>query len=917
VWRALWEERKRRQKAVKQREESGTKQWWNAAAAPNLLELRLVDAVLYEPNNSKPSHGLFTAKTGELMRRAAASLEPSVVQARMAQVALGVFGGGAAATAAAAAAALGDSGSSTPAIAVAYLADGSVRELRGGAAWDQFVGASTRTGLLRAITPFAAPLCTPSNGKSGSSSNSGASIVRLRNVYRLATEGSQIGKVQTNSQRVVLRGTGATKSVYGAAAAKSSATNAPKSSATHAPGGVGSADALVLVPSRADALHRRLDAATLQVVKLIEASCLAGAVSATRGQDSSGGSTAASQAPRRARVRRFVADYVVQPPLSSTQATADVGEHADRRATHGGGSGQKRQNGSGDGDHSGGGSERNRGKSEGLGEAVVWFERCVELELEEAPPSDNAPSGSQASTGNGTMTSVNSPNSASVVAPAALPRLVKNNGNSGGTGHSTAGGASSGVRSCCGDFCAFDTLQELSVMEGDSSAFSMGSPPRRADKVVAFRSVSAARQDAAQILRRVAAHFVPGGGRGGLGGGLGGGGDTECTIELREGLEDQGWPSALAHWWLRARAGLPIGPTAAAAAAAAVVPTKASSTGTASGRSSVVVGNAPSPPPGKPPLNYHEPKRLLCTSPSDIPPEVWWPGRLVEVCWASSGPLAFVSVWLQDEAGFCVAVAPRAPNSGRLVCVIPATLTSRLAASRGVTTRTSASDASTPPLGDANRRGGAAAAGGKGKGGTNGWVFKVRVCDVRDPAVECWSAPVIVVASEKDVLPEDKVRKPHEQLEFEERVRRRRVEEWRASHVASDAAAAASARSPPRRQPQLPSSGMASPASSGIANGATSLSVVGALRALKLGETDVLGPSGSAAMVVGGGGGGGASTNGLAHLPLHQLYKEVKVCSTCYGVYKELDQARRVTEERDARDAKKHALRQKLVKEQV
>ena len=246
--------------------------------------------------------------------------------------------------------------------------------------------------------------------------------------------------------------------------------------------------------------------------------------------------------------------------------------------------------------------------------------------------------------------------------------------------------------------------------------------------------------------------------------------------------------------------------------------------------------------------------------------------------------------------------------------MIPATLTSRLAASRGV----AATTASTSEGGGGAAAGNQiAAAGDRGKGGTNGWVFRVRVCDVYDPAVECWSAPVIVVASEKDVLPEDKVRKPHEQLEFEERVRRRRVEEWRASHVASDAAAAAAnARSPPRRQPQqLPSSsGITSPTSIGISNGATSQSVVGALRALKLGETDVLGPSGSAAMI---GGGGAASTNGLAHLPLHQLYREVKVCSTCYGVYKELDQARRQTDERDARDAKKHALRQKLVKEQV
>ena len=307
------------------------------------------------------------------------------------------------------------------------------------------------------------------------------------------------------------------------------------------------------------------------------------------------------------------------------------------------------------------------------------------------------------------------------------------------------------------------------------------------------------------------------------------------------------------------------------------------------------MGSAPSPPPGKPPLNYHEPKRLLCTSPAEVPPEVWWPGRLVEVCWASSGPVAAVSVWLHDAAGGAgVAVAPRAPNSGRLVCVLPAALTARLAAARA---------------------GAAAPAGGRGQSGTSGWAFKVRVCDAHDPAVEAWSAPVVVVAAQADVRADDLAPKPREQLEFEERVRRRRVEGWRASHAATDAATHAATRRA-QAQPHLSasdpagfdsSSSVGSPGSAGSGRPAA-VSVVGALRALRLGEADVLGPLGPAA---------NGAANGLAHLPLHQLYAEVKVCGACYGAYKELDSARRHTESRDAKDAKKHALRQRLVREQV
>jgi hypothetical protein len=268
-------------------------------------------------------------------------------------------------------------------------------------------------------------------------------------------------------------------------------------------------------------------------------------------------------------------------------------------------------------------------------------------------------------------------------------------------------------------------------------------------------------------------------------------------------------------------------------------------------------------------------------------------------------------VWLHDAAGGVgVAVAPRAANSGRLVCVLPAALTARLAAARGPAAVGGPSAA---------RAGAAAPAGGRGQGGTSGWTFTVRVCDAHDPAVEAWSAPVVVVAAQADVRADDLVPKPREQLEFEERVRRRRVEGWRASHAATDAATHAATHAATRRaqaQPHLSasdpagfdsSSGVGSPGSARSGRPAA-LSVVGALRALRLGEADVLGPSGPAA---------NGAANGLAHLPLHQLYAEVKVCGACYGAYKELDSARRHTESRDAKDAKKHALRQRLVREQV
>jgi len=243
------------------------------------------------------------------------------------------------------------------------------------------------------------------------------------------------------------------------------------------------------------------------------------------------------------------------------------------------------------------------------------------------------------------------------------------------------------------------------------------------------------------------------------------------------------------------------------------------------------------------------------------------------------------------------------------------------------------------------------------------------------------------------------VLKPREQLEFEERVRRRRVEEWRAGLVAAGsggkggtggkprpgdgggggggeddplglqgasgavarrAAALLDACEEPSPPPATGNAWRGDGGGGAVGSGPTG--VVAALRALRLGEGDVL---------VGAPGGAGGPQGAGGAIALHQLYSECKVrvcvcvcvcvcvggalaifsrfqrhsearscwfrvasartisrsfqhfarpkqvCAACYEVYKDLDGARRSAEERSAADAKKQKLRQKLVREQV
>lgn len=178
VWRALWEERKRRQKNMNLREESGQSSI-SASVAPKPLHLRLLDAVLFEHGASTPTMGVFTSRQGELMRRTAASLDLATVRGRMAQVSLGVFGGSGG---------VGADGGGV-AIAVAHLSDGSLREVAGGADWDRIVGAGARSGALLALTPWAC-------GTTAAADSTGRAW-RVRNFYRVIAEGSQFGKVSS------------------------------------------------------------------------------------------------------------------------------------------------------------------------------------------------------------------------------------------------------------------------------------------------------------------------------------------------------------------------------------------------------------------------------------------------------------------------------------------------------------------------------------------------------------------------------------------------------------------------------------------------------------------------------------------------------------------------------------------------
>jgi len=782
VWRALWEERKRRQKVQKAREESGVK-WWDSSAAPKPMDFRLLDAVVFE--GPSPSLGVFTSRTGEIMRRTAASLDMAVVRGRMAQLALGVFGGSSPGQ--------GSHEHGPPPIALAHLSDGSLREVHGGAAWDTFVAAGARTGTLKALTPWAAPLA-PEPSPPGP----GPSTIRLRNTFRVVLTGSQLNKVQTGTQRVVGK-----KHVQHPLE--------PAARAAAGGGGGGGGGSVSLVPYRVGSVCSQLDAMNAQVVKLVS------------GGTSSSGVGGGSGAVR---VLRLVADYVVQLPDSKPRG--EHGKPSSGQAPRGGGTPD------GDGRQT-------------IEAPVAWLERVVEVEFFEVGRQhglgDHDGDGAHGThhAGHPRVGGGAGDRTSAVLASAsALPHLTRGEGGgtgsgvaavnaTGGGGGGVGGGGGGGGRRCVGDFCGFDVMAELAVMDGnkhpgpgDGAASSFGGGGG-ASKVVTFRTVSAARQDAAAVLRRVAAAHAPGGGLGGRGqgwsskqaaatsGGSGGGAggasaDADAALELRCGLEEHGWGPALAHWWLRSRAGLPI--------SAPITNTNGSSSGGSGGGGGgggkgvgrggkgatagplspdahLALAATGSPSPHRLPASaYLEPKGILVTTPCDAPPEVWWPGRLVEVTWATTGAVRSVAVWLTDASGtsggtsgagdgalasgvaasrFSVAIAPRAPNSGRLVCVIPATLTSRLAALRGLD---ASQQAEAPGL----------AAGAVGAGGTVGWRFRVKVCDAMDPACEAFSAAVVVAADEADVLPPDKV--------------------WRARMAACEALAHPVASLPPPASPR-------------------------------------------------------------------------------------------------------------------
>jgi hypothetical protein len=173
-----------------------------------------------------------------------------------------------------------------------------------------------------------------------------------------------------------------------------------------------------------------------------------------------------------------------------------------------------------------------------------------------------------------------------------------------------------------------------------------------------------------------------------------------------------------------------------------------------------------SPPP---PLAPHlEPKALLITCPVTLT-EVWWPGKLVDIQWASAGPISFISIWIEDGdgSGLSAQIVARTPNTGKFVCVLPATIAKAVNShyeqnmSSGNTINKKQhhhheeSSSSSGSSGFADRKGrGLKTIGG---GGTPGWGFKVRICDAHDPDVETYSPLVAIVKSESEVHEEDKV----------------------------------------------------------------------------------------------------------------------------------------------------------------
>ena len=372
AWRALWEERKRRQKKQKKYEESGNAAWWNQATAPQPIHFRLLDAVLFAAPSSaqganfsakptKPSMGVFTSRTGELLRRASASLEPAMVRGRMAQVSLGVFGHDGAGGGG------GSSGGEGQPISVAHFADGSQRKLHAGSEWDRVVSEGCCTGSLLALTPFVMPESKQTQG-----------LMRLRNTYRVepASRGSTIGKVRTQTMRLVAAESVVDHSLTGIPYGGGGGGGCGGGGGTvpgRTPGGASGNNAVfggkkvALVPSRSADANGKVDALTAQLVKLLEGTSTAGK---RVGSMRSKGKGVRYAEEGSAMVRQISVDYIVQVATGG-QLHAGYGDSPVRCESKGGGKGV--------------GAKINQVDANVPlpGQAIIWMERVVSVDINE------------------------------------------------------------------------------------------------------------------------------------------------------------------------------------------------------------------------------------------------------------------------------------------------------------------------------------------------------------------------------------------------------------------------------------------------------------------------------------------------------------------------------------------------------
>ena len=130
-----------------------------------------------------------------------------------------------------------------------------------------------------------------------------------------------------------------------------------------------------------------------------------------------------------------------------------------------------------------------------------------------------------------------------------------------------------------------------------------------------------------------------------------------------------------------------------------------------------------------------------------------------------------------------------------------------------------------------------------------------------------------MVPSEADAAPEDRAEKPREQRDFDERVRRRRIEDWRAKLLVEredNLRSRAYHNSPSKVKQRINNGGALSSSSSSSSSPNNPM------------MHDIT-PIGN--------------TNSLHSMNL--LYTEVKVCDACYTVYKELDATRRNVEAKE------------------